>query len=76
MGRNVEALGGVKMLLKVMKELFEIAIQGKKDAEEELEKKNDCGINEYEKLLQKLEAEVRQHIRIEQQLKLYAESTQ
>jgi len=59
-----------------MKVLIEIAIQGKKDAEEELEKKNDCGINEYEKLLQKLEAEVRQHIRIEQQLKLYAESTQ
>jgi len=32
--------------------------------------------NEYEGMIQKLEGEIRQHIRLEQQYKLHMESTQ
>jgi len=33
-------------------------------------------VDEYEKMIQKLEADVRQHIRIEQQLKVHMEAMQ
>jgi len=38
--------------------------------------KDDMGLEGYEKALQKLESEVRNHIKIEQQMKLHIENTQ
>ena len=44
--------------------LFNIILSDKRDIEEELNTKKNGEINDYEALLQKLEAEVRQHIRV------------
>ena len=51
-------------LLQFVRLIFEKTLELKLDAEQELAIKaeNDC--NDYEALLQKLEAEVRQHIRV------------
>ena len=51
-------------LLGYIKQIFTSILQMKTDAEKELgtKKENEC--NDYEAMLQKLEAEVRQHIRV------------
>eukprot|EP01017_Pseudomicrothorax_dubius_P041591 TRINITY_DN6667_c0_g1_i12.p1 TRINITY_DN6667_c0_g1~~TRINITY_DN6667_c0_g1_i12.p1 ORF type:complete len:471 (-),score=84.50 TRINITY_DN6667_c0_g1_i12:87-1499(-) len=59
-----------------MKETIVFLARRKEMAEAELKSKTDRECSEYESHLQKLEAEVRQHIRVEQQLKLFAETTQ
>ena len=48
----------------------------KKELEKELLSRSGGEQSEYEVHLQKLEKQIREHIRIEQQLKLYAESLQ
>lgn len=63
-----EAILSVKVCARLLMAKLNLETQVKKFEEE--------GISSYESSLQKLEAEIRQHIRIEQQLKLYAENTQ
>ena len=77
-------------LVPYIRQIFTAYLQLKNQAEKELNEKKDTEGNDYEPMLQKLEAEVRQHIgvyniylikiiiifKIEQQLKLYVESTQ
>jgi len=64
------------ILFQYIKAIYDKNLEIRKDAEKEISQQKETGVNDYESLLQKLEAEVRQHIRIEQQLKLYVESTQ
>ncbi|CAD8181006.1 unnamed protein product [Paramecium octaurelia] len=56
--------------------IFSIVLQNKFNLEQQIEDHNSRNQNDYEEQLIKLEAEIRQHIRIEQQLKLFAENTQ
>ncbi|KRX06868.1 hypothetical protein PPERSA_11513 [Pseudocohnilembus persalinus] len=63
-------------ILNYLQKIFVYIIKAKTDTEEILFKKNEEECSDYEQMLQKLEAEVRQHIRIEQQLKIYAETNQ
>ncbi|CAD8183103.1 unnamed protein product [Paramecium pentaurelia] len=56
--------------------MFSIVLQNKFNLEQQIEDQNSRNQNDYEEQLIKLEAEIRQHIRIEQQLKIYAENTQ
>lgn len=73
-----EDLQGVEptLLLDYIRQLFFQMARLKEEAQKDLidAKENEC--SEYEPMLQKLEAEVREHIKIEQQLKLYCESIQ
>jgi len=64
------------ILFQYIKAIYDKNLEIRKEAEKEISQQKETGVNDYESLLQKLEAEVRQHIRIEQQLKLYVESTQ
>eukprot|EP01017_Pseudomicrothorax_dubius_P036124 TRINITY_DN5143_c0_g2_i1.p1 TRINITY_DN5143_c0_g2~~TRINITY_DN5143_c0_g2_i1.p1 ORF type:complete len:463 (+),score=82.11 TRINITY_DN5143_c0_g2_i1:53-1441(+) len=59
-----------------LKEIIIYISQRKETLEADFRKREDLECSEYEAHMQKLEAEVRQHIRIEQQLKLFAENTQ
>ena len=52
------------ILLTYIKQIFVAYFQLKSEAEKELIEKKDNDGNEYEPMLQKLEAEVRQHIRV------------
>ncbi|KAL4448697.1 hypothetical protein ABPG74_012786 [Tetrahymena malaccensis] len=63
-------------ILHYINQIASYLITQKHELEQIIEKKNSDECSDYESCLQKLEAEVRQHIRIEQQLKLYAETTQ
>ncbi|EAS02747.2 hypothetical protein TTHERM_00348370 (macronuclear) [Tetrahymena thermophila SB210] len=63
-------------VLHYINQISSYLINQKHELEQIIEKKNSDECSDYESCLQKLEAEVRQHIRIEQQLKLYAETTQ
>ncbi|CAD8099246.1 unnamed protein product [Paramecium sonneborni] len=56
--------------------IFTIVLQNKFNLEQQIEDQNSKTQNDYEVQLIKLEAEIRQHIRIEQQIKLFAENTQ
>ncbi|CAD8098644.1 unnamed protein product [Paramecium sonneborni] len=56
--------------------IFTIVLQNKFNLEQQIEDYNQRNQNDYEEQLIKLEAEIRQHIRIEQQLKLFGENTQ
>jgi len=69
---NTDALIFLQYIKKTHEKIYEF----KNEAEMELSSKKENECSDYEGMLQKLEAEVRQHIRIEQQLKLYVESTQ
>ena len=51
-------------LLQYVRLIFEKTLELKLDAEQELSIKAENECNDYEALLQKLEAEVRQHIRV------------
>jgi len=64
------------ILFQFIKKIYDKNLEIRKDAEKEISQQKESDANNYESMLQKLEAEVRQHIRIEQQLKLYVESTQ
>lgn len=64
------------IFLQYIRKIYEKIYEFKNEAEMELSSKKENECSDYEGMLQKLEAEVRQHIRIEQQLKLYVESTQ
>ena len=79
------------LLISYLRQIFGTYSELKSEAEKELYEKKETEGTDYEPMLQKLEAEVRQHIRvyninielrfiiiskIEQQLKLYVESTQ
>jgi len=63
-------------LLEYIRTIFDKTLEMKLEAEQDLAFKVENECNDYESSLQKLEAEVRQHIRVEQQLKLYVESVQ
>ena len=51
-------------LLSYVKQIFDRTLDEKIDAERELAVKGENECNDYEAMLQKLEAEVRQHIRV------------
>ena len=57
---NVDPLENLRHIKKV----FDKVLEFKNDAEEELNAKNKGECSDYESMLQKLEAEVRQHIRV------------
>lgn len=63
-------------LAHMFKSLFDALIREKHDLQNELHYREQKDQSEYEQQLIKLEAEVRQHISIEQQLKLYLENSQ
>lgn len=52
------------VLLQYMKKIHEKTVEFKNEAENELSAKRDNECSDYEAMLQKLEAEVRQHIRV------------
>ncbi|CAD8166866.1 unnamed protein product [Paramecium octaurelia] len=56
--------------------IFTVLMQDKLNLEQQVEEQKIRDQSDYEEQLIKLEAEIRQHIRIEQQLKLFAENTQ
>ncbi|CAD8091867.1 unnamed protein product [Paramecium sonneborni] len=56
--------------------MFTVLMQDKLNLEQQVEEQKTRDQSDYEEQLIKLEAEIRQHIRIEQQLKLFAENTQ
>ncbi|CAD8174866.1 unnamed protein product [Paramecium octaurelia] len=56
--------------------IFTVLMQDKLNLEQQVEEQKNRDQSDYEEQLIKLEAEIRQHIRIEQQLKLFAENTQ
>ncbi|CAD8070943.1 unnamed protein product [Paramecium primaurelia] len=56
--------------------IFTVLMQDKLNLEQQVEEQKTRDQSDYEEQLIKLEAEIRQHIRIEQQLKLFAENTQ
>ena len=76
--KEIEEASTVNQIVSVISKLavkLEKVIVGTKNPA--YEQGNDLGqsnYNELEKLLQKYEAEIRDHIRIEQQLKIYSES--
>jgi hypothetical protein len=76
--QDEESVGGTDAMvfLQYIRKIYEKIYEFKNEAEMELSSKKENECSDYEGMLQKLEAEVRQHIRIEQQLKLYVESTQ
>ncbi len=51
-------------LLQYMKQIYDKIYEFKVDAERELFAKKESECSDYEAMLQKLEAEVRQHIRV------------
>lgn len=51
-------------LLGYIKQMFSLVSQMKAEVERELSEKKDSECSDYEAMLQKLEAEVRQHIRV------------
>ncbi|KAL4445043.1 hypothetical protein ABPG74_018771 [Tetrahymena malaccensis] len=65
-----------KDLLQNIKQLIEIHFIQSKAAEKELKEKHEQECDSYDKNLQRLEAQIREHIRIQQELKLYLESSQ
>jgi len=67
-----ETLEGLQDLANLTKYLAKT----KKILEDENDRKGENDISMYEIHLQRLEAQIREHIRVEQQLKLYAESVQ
>jgi len=52
------------ILLNYIKQIYEKNYEFKVDAEKELAAKKESECSDYEAMLQKLEAEVRQHIRV------------
>jgi hypothetical protein len=52
------------LLLQYIKQIYDKNIELKADAEKELSAKKESECSDYEAMLQKLEAEVRQHIRV------------
>ncbi|EAS03741.2 ubiquitin carboxyl-terminal hydrolase (macronuclear) [Tetrahymena thermophila SB210] len=65
-----------KDLLQNIKQLIEIHFIQSKASEKELKEKHEQECDSYDKNLQRLEAQIREHIRIQQELKLYLESSQ
>ncbi|KAL4494539.1 hypothetical protein ABPG72_004441 [Tetrahymena utriculariae] len=65
-----------KDLLLNIKQLIEIHFIQSKASEKELKEKHEQECDSYDKNLQRLEAQIREHIRIQQELKLYLESSQ
>ena len=62
------------IIIEYTKTLFQV-IMNIKEVDRSTE--NEVGIvQEYESIIQKLEAEIRNHVRVEQQLKLYIETLQ
>ena len=59
-----------------MQQFVEGLLINRDEIQEQFNRKVDQEVSEYEQQLQKLESEVRNHIRIEQQLKLYFENAQ
>lgn len=57
---SIDAITVIQYMNKIFDKLFEL----KRDAETELLAKKEDECNDYESMLQKLEAEVRQHIRV------------
>lgn len=51
-------------ILSYIKQMFSLISQLKNEVERELSEKKENECNDYEAMLQKLEAEVRQHIRV------------
>lgn len=52
------------VLFKYIKQIYDKNFELKNSAEKELNDQKENGVNDYEAMLQKLEAEVRQHIRV------------
>jgi len=52
------------ILFQYIKQIFDKNLELKNDAEKQLAEHKEDGVNDYEAMLQKLEAEVRQHIRV------------
>jgi len=51
-------------LFQYIKLVYDKNADMRKDAEKEISQQKESGVNDYETMLQKLEAEVRQHIRV------------
>lgn len=51
-------------LLQYIKQIFDKVLETKNEAEREILQRNENECGDYESMLQKLEAEVRQHIRV------------
>lgn len=62
------------VIVEYTRALLEIVMEGK-ETEESRENGGETA-QEYEAIIQKLEAEIRSHVRVEQQLKLYVETLQ
>jgi hypothetical protein len=60
-------------VIRILADLVTYLGKSKLDLEKNLGKKDEQEMAEYEKELQKLEAQIREHIRIEQSLKVYCE---
>ena len=57
---SIDAITVIQYMSKIFDKIFEL----KKEADAELQAKKEDECNDYESMLQKLEAEVRQHIRV------------
>src|SRR3990167_9571167 len=65
--KTVAKLSPIERLLRLVRYLG----QSKVRIEQELDKKTEQHVNYYEQEIQQLEAKIREHIRIEQQMRLY-----
>ena len=52
------------ILFQYIKKIYDKNLEIRKDAEKEISQQKESDANNYESMLQKLEAEVRQHIRV------------
>ena len=75
-GKENEPLNSEPSIIQVVDNMMRYLGKTKSKYEEELEMKNNSDISVYEIHLQRLEARIRDHIRVEQQLKLYSETLQ
>lgn len=76
---NIEDGQKMKTIDKILKKKTDVETRGTDDFGEGLSERSEICEENYgnlEKLLQKYEAEIRNHIRIEQHLKIYTESLQ
>jgi len=63
-------------LAQYLKKIYEKTVELKNEEKKKLVENNDKSMSQYEPHLQKLEAEVRKHIQIEQQMKILIENQQ
>jgi len=64
------------VIASYIKKVYEKSLEVGADEKKQLEDSNEKTMSQYEPMLQKLEAEVRKHIQIEQQMKILIENQQ